>query len=428
MNTHKAAWLTGVALSALTALAPITVMAATEMQIVTSIDNGLAYLNSAQTAGGYWNYGGYEEAATGAAVSAFMSQQSNWGTNAAAYQTVVNNAMSYLLANASTNTVGVRDDGNNPCGAGTCTGVYWAGNGEATYTTGLVASAIGQYAAGNPGAVATTTGALAGMTWTQIAQGITNEYAGSQATANDQIYTGARGGWRYYIPGNGDADSSTTQWAVLSMIYDQSLGAITPAFVKSELQYWLAFAQAPDGSGCYQGPGSGICEQSDTGSVLIGLKFTGTSVTDPAVQKALAWLNAHWTEAANNTWYGDFGNPYTMWADYKALEITLGLTDNSAIINLLSDCGAPNNLPGNPPGSTACNWWQDYNQWLVDNQNTDGSWSGTAYWTGPLATAFDVSILGGTVIPVVPTQTATLFVLGVGMAGLGLVRRYRRMT
>jgi len=426
MRTHKAAWLTGAALSAMTALAPIAVLAATEQQIVNAIDGGLTYLDNTQQAGGYWNYSGYEEAATGAAVSAFMSQQSNWGTNAAAYQAVVNNAMSYLLANASTNPVGVRDDGNNPCGTGTCTGVYWAGNGEATYTTGLVAAAIGQYAASNPGAVATNSGALAGMTWTQIAQGITNEYAGSQATTVDQIYSGARGGWRYYIPGNGDADSSTTQWAVMSMIYDQSLGATTPNFVKSELQYWLAFAQAPDGSGCYQGPGSNLCEQSDTGSVLIGLKFTGASVTDPAVQKALAWLNTHWKEGANNTWYGDFGNPYAMWADYKALELTLGLNDNSAIFNLLTNCGAPNNLPGNPPGSEACNWWQDYNQWLVDNQQSNGGWAGTDYWTGPLATAFDVSILGGTVIPIETPEPATLLVLGVGLAGLGLVRRFRQ--
>ena len=40
---------------------------------------------------------------------------------------------------------------------GSCTGVYWYGAGETTYTTGLIAPAIAEYATrfgGGPGAVA----------------------------------------------------------------------------------------------------------------------------------------------------------------------------------------------------------------------------------------------------------------------------------
>ena len=403
--------------------APGLAQAATNAAIDAAIVSGLANLAGEQQGDGSWDYGGYNEAATGAVVGAFVSQESHWGTHAAAYQTIVDNAMNYLLNNATTSTVtSPRSDGLNPCGSGSsCTGVYWYGNGESTYTTGLVASAIGQYAASNPSAIATTTGPLAGMSWTQIAQGVTNEYVASQATVVDQTYAGARGGWRYYIPGNGDADSSTTQWAVLSMIYDKSLGATTPGFVTAELAHWLAFAQAGDGSGCYQGPASGLCDHSDTGSLLIGHKFVGTSTSDSAVQSALAWLNANWKTSANGTWYGNFGNPYAMWADYKALELTVGLNDTSAITNLLG-CGTLD-------AGTTCNWWQDYNQWLVSNQNTDGSWDGYAYWTGPLATAFDVSILGGTIIPPPCTdcpEPASLSLMGAGVLGLGLLRRRRQ--
>jgi len=388
---------------------PVSVMAASNAQIVNAIDNGMTNLASQQAPGGYWNYGGYEQAATGAVVGAFMTQKSLWGSNAAAYQGIVDAGMNYLLSGATVDTVGVRGDGYNPCGTGTCTGVYWYGNGEATYTTGLVASAIGQYAASNPGAVATTSGPLAGMTWTQIAQGITNEFAAGQTTAANGD---RRGGWRYF-PGSGDSDSSTTQWAVLSMIYDQSLGATTPAFVKSELKYWLAAAQDPgSGGGQYQ-PSSGIIDHSDTGSVLLGLKFLGTNKTDPAVQAALAFLNTHWTESANNTWFGNFGQPYAMLADFKALELTLGLNDNTTITNLLD----PNQA----------NWWQDYNEWLVNNQNPDGSWSGYSNWNGPLAAAFDLDILGGTVIPIPPPtgtpEPATMLLLGLGLMGLAGIRR-----
>ena len=89
--------------------------------------------------------------------------------------------------------------------------------------------------------VATTTGPLAGLKWSEIAQGITNLWAASQSTANQ----GNRiGGWRYVLgPGVYDSDMSTTQWGIISLIYDQSLGATTPAIVKTDLAKWLAVAQ-----------------------------------------------------------------------------------------------------------------------------------------------------------------------------------------
>jgi hypothetical protein len=404
---------------AISSAAPGLASAATNDQKVTAIDNGLGYLYGQQQAGGYWNYGGYEQAATAASVSAFVSQQSHWGANAGNYQAAVDKGMKYLLNSATVDTVGMRNDGRSPCsgGASGCTGIYWYGSGEATYTTGLVATAIGQYAAGHSAEVATTTGPLAGMTWTQIAQGVTNEFVAGQSTINNGD---RRGGWRYF-PGSGDSDSSTTQWAVLSMIYDQSLGATTPGYVKSELGYWLNAASAgAGGAGCYQ-PYSGLCEQSDTGSLLLGLNFMGLSPGNTQVDAAIGWLNTHWTETANNTWYGDFGHPYAMWSDYKALELQIG-KDNAGGISNLAGCGTLS-------AGTTCNWWQDYNQWLVSNQNGDGSWSGYSYWTGPLATAWNVSILGGTEVPPVNggiPEPATWAMLIVGFFGLGGVLRAKR--
>jgi hypothetical protein len=91
------ALMAGTALLALAALAPATVMAATEQQKVDAINSGLGYLATQQLADGSWDYSGYNQAATGAVIGAFMSQQGQWGTNAAAYQTIVNNGMNYLL-------------------------------------------------------------------------------------------------------------------------------------------------------------------------------------------------------------------------------------------------------------------------------------------------------------------------------------------
>ena len=379
--------------------------AATEQQKLTAIDNGLANLAATQQSDGSWAYSGYEQAATGAALLAFMSQKDKWGANAAAYQLVADKAVAYLLANATSNTVSTRNDGVNICpgGTGSCQGVYWYGNGESTYTTGLAAPAVATYALatygpGAPNDVATTTGPLAGLTWGQIAQGITNEFSASQSSV---INGNREGGWRYFIPGNGDSDSSTTQWAVISLIYDQTLGSVTPSAVIDDLIVWLAAVQVSGqgGAACYQ-PDDLLCEQSDTGSLLLGLNFVGAPLGNSQVQLALGFLNTNWTQTANNTWYGNFGHPYAMWAVYKGLDTTIGLKDTTYITNFLTTCGYPNNPPGNPPGSVPCNWWEDYNEWLVVNQNADGSFPGYAYWYGPLSTSWGVNILGATTVPV----------------------------
>ena len=161
--------LTALIAVAFSTLSAGTAMAATDGEIQTAIGNGLGYLSGTQTMGGYWNYGGYEQAATGSAAYAMMTQQAHWGDlaagNVAAYKAQVDNAIAYLLNTATTTSVSTRNDGANICpGGGSCTGVYWYGAGETTYTTGLIAPAIAEYATrfgGGAGAVATNTGPLA---------------------------------------------------------------------------------------------------------------------------------------------------------------------------------------------------------------------------------------------------------------------------
>lgn len=394
--------LLGIALAC--AIVATTAMAATEQQKLDAIDAGLANLYATQQTDGSWSggYGGslYAPANTGAAVLAFVSQMDKWGANAVDYQAAVDNAVAYLLSVATKVTVSTRNDGINICpgGSGSCDGVFWnASSNEDSYTTGLIMPALMTYAAGKAADVATTTGPLAGMTWRQIAQANINLWAASQSTANQG---NRQGGWRYVLGGpTYDSDMSTTQWGILSLIYDETLGATTPAIVRTDLAKWLAVAQnAVSGAGCYQP--NVYCDHSDTGGLLLGLKFIGKTTADPAVTAALAFLNTNWIQTANNTWFGNFGHPYAMWSVYKGLEVNIGLDDTTAITNLRAgNCGDPD-LPGNPPGSKPCNWWEDYNDWLVTDQSADGSWPGYSYWTGPLATAFDVNILGATTIPV----------------------------
>ena len=174
--------------------------AATDAEKVAAIRNGLAYLYKTQQAGGSWSYSRYEHAATGAASFALLSQQDKWDSEAALYQAAVDKAISYLLNEAHVADVSTRDDGINICPGGTasCKSIAWYDNADAIYPTGFVAPAIAAYGLKlGPDVVATNTGPVAGMTWAQIAQAITNAYAASQSTSNSGKVGGA---WRHAVP------------------------------------------------------------------------------------------------------------------------------------------------------------------------------------------------------------------------------------
>ena len=196
---------------------------------------------------------------------------------------------------------------------------------------------------------------------------------------------------------------STTQWGIISLIYNETLDATTPAIVKDDLAKWLTFSQEPPlAQGCYQGPASpGICDHSDTGGLLLGLKFVGKTTSDTAVQKALGFLNTNWKATASGTWYGNFGHPYAMWSVYKGLEVNIGL-DNTTVINNLRDnvrCTptCPATRPAANPatgGKTITSHWSPARTLLT------AVGPAMSAWYGPLATAFNVNILGATPIPV----------------------------
>lgn len=85
-----------------------------------------------------------------------------------------------------------------------------------------------------------------------------------------------------------------------------------------------------------------------------------------------------------------------MWSIYKGLELQIGLNDTTAITNLLTDCGASR---GGQDAGDSCNWWEDYSEWLVLNQNADGSWTGYSSWPSVLSTPWFINILAATEIP-----------------------------
>lgn len=360
--------------------------AATEADRAAAVQKGLAYLNNTQQANGSWSAAGYERAATGAAALAFLTQQDKWGNNAAQYQRTLDNALGFLLNTALTGTVNTRNDGVSVCpdSGASCIGVHWYDLAGAYEVTGFVAPVIAGYGLKAGARVgATTQGPLAGMTWSQIAQAITNGLAASQSTGAN----GNRdGGWRGF-PASAATDSSATQWAILSLIYDEALGAATPLAVKDDLKVWVGNEQNAAGAACVQ-PGTEPCGYAETGSWLLTTRFAGYDVTYPPVQAALEFLNAYWNSGTENPKYEHFGHPPTMWAVFAGLETTIGLSDATHITNLLNSCG-----------TTSCTWSQDYTGWILKRQKTDGSWTGSPEWPDPIATGLYIAMLDDIQIP-----------------------------
>jgi len=419
---------------------------ATEQDKQLAIDAGLAWLASTQSTSGtqgYWSYGNDGTlAATASAALAFIEEGYLPDPAGSVYEQKVDKALNYIFARADLvpiskttfapghpedyNNNGLVDDGGNG------QGIYFdpANNKRDVYTTGIVTPVI--YALGE--ALGKTTlvgkGTVSGMTYEDVMRDVIDWYSYGQNDPNTGVH---RGGWRY-TDNYGTSDNSTAQWGALPILYGNDWGLATPQFVKDELNLWINYVQHPQ-DGTYQAGGSGYdhpntyVNPAKTGGLLLELAAVGATDSDPRVVNALNYLQSmntydHWNQGATTAYGqwngGHIGNPYSMWAVYKALEV-YGVTSIAT-----APGGFTIGQDWDPQTSLAGDWYSQYCDWLVVNQNTNGSWNGYSYWNGPLAAGWNINILNASGLPepIPPVPTPGAFLLGA--MGLGMVGWMKR--
>jgi len=372
--------------------------AATEEEINTAIDNGLAWFASVQDSDGsdigawhyetpppeYPDYLYTDITLTALVVLKFVehAKKQNVDPFSPSYQYVSNVTAGYeFLFN---NTVVENDR------------IYFTRN--ATYCTGAAMMAV---AASNTPTRVITTGPLAGKTYQEVLQGMMNWMEYVQQKTNDKC---DEGGWDYSEDMDDMsrwADQTSTGYATLGIGFASSpspagFGLTIPDDVLTRLNKYIEKVQDPMDGDTYDG-GSWFepCKEwkwvniLKTGNLLYEMALVIDKLDSERVQNAISYIQNHWndegvqSEAAQNFVYASMG-----WKDsYQAMfTMTKGLEKfGIGTLNI---------------GGSNINWFENVSNLIVTNQNEDGSFEqlNPAIWEGEnsttLRTAWALLTLG----------------------------------
>ena len=365
-----------------------TAIAATEEEIEASIEQGLAWLAVQQNPDGSWGTNPPQmTAVTGFALIKMQMRAYELDYESPfdpAYEyaghvergwififNVTDSIPSYVKAqNMSLQTHdGTHDD---PDWDGDGVGVYFHNPAiqNTVYTTGICLMAL--EASGTPGRVndggIDFDGDGSPDTFREIAQDAAEWLAIAQGdSGNDE------GGWDYGALDNQTVNSATDNsnggYAVLGLAAAEAFTCAVPGWVRAELEAWIGNIQDPvngdsDDGGSYYNPdwvpGTPWCNELKTGNLIFQMTLFGDDPTVQMFQDAMDYITRHWTDQDNNPGWGYIQDP----AHYQAMFCLMKGFEYSGIdlIDLDGD------------GTPEHDWYQEFADVIVDQQNPDGSW------------------------------------------------------
>ena len=370
----------------------LTASAATEEEIELSIEEGLAWLAAQQNPDGGWG----DDDSRMTAVTAFALIKLQMRARELGYDSPfdpeypysgnvkrgweymfeeVNNTPTHSAAQAISPQThdGTADD---PDVNGNGIGVLFLNPSPFynVYTTGITVMALeasGTRDRVNDGGI-DYDGDGSADTFMEVAQDAVEWLAFAQGdSGNDE------GGWDYRALDNQTDDASTDNsnsgYAALGIAAGEAFGCSVPEWLKEELDVWIGTIQDPvdgdddDGGSWYNPdwPENPWVNELKAGNLIFEMTLAGDTPSEPRFGDAMDYIARHWRDEDNDPGWGYNRDP----SHYQAMYCLMKGLEYSRVERIdLDGVGVPEH-----------DWYQEFADVIVAQQNPDGSWPSSDY-------------------------------------------------
>lgn len=391
--------------------------AATDVRVDMAVDDALWYLHTQQQRAlfgdgapgyrqryGFWSAGSatswYAQCTVADAfLTAGHRPSGSYATDP--YVDTVERAVNLVLTQAAPQIIGAQSGGREPDTNGNGYGLMLNGQDNVSQA----ASCLTMLArTETPGAIAVVGNAtrVRGRTYAALAQDAADWLAWAQNDPEHGVY---RGSWYFFANvGLANADPGFQGLPALALgSAEATMGTSVPAWVRTELALWVAYARNTtasirNGGWGLEHPNDGFVGIPNTGAALLNATFTGMPSTHPVHRAGVGFMHRIWEQTAfsGTQWNTNLGHGRTMYT------VAIGLRASEPAVTRVTDW----DYVSGAPTASSFDWFYSrstpklgYALHFVNRQAANGSWTDTNGFDSPppqVSTALGVLTLVGT--------------------------------